>query len=313
MKKLFIKSGIFCTIILAFCFCIIFLSMKEPWKQILARWTDSEAYMDENELLPAFEYVKKQDQTTQLIIGDSICKQMFADLNIYNPQISIQATSAPMMVTGQYILVEEYLKYHPDATDVFLIMHPNPLIRTFDTEWSYQYAISAYVETDTISLLDQNTLDIIREMYGTFFLKKEVVELIQNSPILRKLYLNYVYMNKENYKMESYFELADQYVKKMYDLCEENGVTLHLYPSPVSEYFRQEVSDLAYGYGGTWMSSQYPDYFEQIYYYPNEWTNDLSHFGGEYATRERLNETIKTAYAQTVLLDYLQLEAEREE
>lgn len=264
--------------------------------------------MGESGMLPAFEHVKASDQTTQLIIGDSICNQLFTDLREYNSQISIQATNAALMITGQYLLAEEYLKYHPDATDIFLIMHPMPLTRTFDTEWSYRYAVMTYAETDTLDLLDENTIEIMESVYGRFFMRKKVVQLIEASPILRKLYLSYINFNASPYIQESPFEISDQYVRKLYDLCKENDVTLHLYPSPVSESFREQVKDLEEVYKTTWMSSVYPDFFDNILYYPNEWSEDLSHFSGEYATREALNSIIQRAYGQTVLSDCLKLE-----
>lgn len=308
MKKLFLKGTVFFVILLMICTCTILLSTREPYRGIIAKWTNSDDFMSESGMLPYFEQVRTPDQTTQLIIGDSICRQMFADLKEYNPQTSIQATNAALMITGQYLLVEEYLKYHPDATDIFLVMHPMPLTRTFDTEWSYRYAVMTYVETDTLGFLDQNTIDSMASVYGYFFMQKEVVQLIEDSPVLRKLYLSYIDLNKTAYEQESPFEIADQYVRKIYDLCEENGATLHVYPSPVSESFREQVSSLAEIYETTWMSSVYPDFFDTILYYPDAWTEDLSHFSGEYATREALNETIKEAYAQTVLLDLLTLD-----
>lgn len=307
MKKLFAKGILFCTIIFAVCAGIILLSVKEPCRKIIAKLTNSEDFMDESGMLPAFEHVKISDQTTQLIIGDSICNQMFTGLQEYNPRISIQATNAALMITGQYILAEEYLKYHPDATDIFLIMHPMPLTRTFDTEWSYRYAVMTYVETDTLDLLDKNTIDIMAGVYGRFFMQKGVVQLIEDSPILRKLYLSYINFNRIPYVQESPFEISDQYVRKIYDLCQEKGVVLHLYPSPVSESFREQVEDLEEAYKTTWMSSVYPDFFDDILYYPNEWSEDLSHFSGEYALRESLNKTIQKAYGETALSDYLKL------
>ena len=50
------------------------------------------------------------------------------------------------------------------------------------------------------------------------------------------------------------------------------------------------------------MSGAYPDYFEDILYYPDEWTSDMSHFDGEYATPESLDGIIQKAYGETELL-----------
>ena len=305
MKKLFRKGFLFSGIVCFFCVAFVFLSMREPYRGVIAKWTDSEEFMDASGMLPYFEQVRTSDQTTQLVICDSICRQMFAGLSEYNPQMSIQATNAALMITGQYLLAEEYLKAHPEATDVFLVMHPVAITRTFDTEWGYRYGVMTYAETDTISYLDENTLDDMADVYGRFFMKKEVVNVIENSPMMRKLYLSYININKSDYVQSSPFEIADQYVRNLYDLCEENGVELHVYASPVSETFREQTEELEKAYDITWMSTCYPDFFQNILYYPDEWSEDTSHFSGEHAEREELNKIIDIAYEGTVLLENL--------
>lgn len=310
MKKFILKGVVFSAIILGICAYVIKMSMVEPSRTAIAKWTNCEDFMADSGMLPYFEQARNADGTTQLIIGDSICRQMFVDLKQHNPQVSIQATNAALMITGQYILAEEYLNCHPDATDVFLIMHPMPLTRTFDLEWSYRYAVMTYAETDTLELLDQNTIDSMTSVYGPLLMQKNIIRMIEDSPILRKLCLSYINLNCSAYVQKSPFEIADQYVKKLYDLCQERHVALHLYPAPVSESFREQVSALAGEYGSTWMSGVYPDFFEDILYYPNEWSEDLSHFSGEHASREALNETIRKAYANTALLDSLLLEGD---
>lgn len=307
MKKFALKGVLFFTIIFLICGFILFLSTKEPTRSIFARWTVSEDFMRENEMIPYFEMAREQDETTQLVIGDSICRQMFSGLSDYNPQASFLATNAALMITGQYLMAEEYLKSHPDTTDVFLVMHPLTLVRTIDTEWSYRYAVMTYIETDTLQYLDKNTIEVMTDVFGNFFMNKNVVQMIEDSPIVRKLCLSYINISKKNYEQSFPFEISDQYVKKLYDLCEKNGVELHLYSSPVADYYRDEVAELSKSYEGTWMSSQYPDYIKNIFYYPSEWAEDLSHFSGIYAERDKLNETIKQAYGQTVLLEEIKL------
>lgn len=312
MRKFVLKGSLFCTIILVIAVSVICLSTREPGRSAIARWTDSEEFMGESGMLPFFKRAREQDGTTQLVIGDSICRQMFSGVSEYNPETSILATNAALMITGQYLLAEEYLKAHPDTTDIFLIMHPLTITRTIDTEWSYRYAFMTYSETDTLQYLDKNTMKAMRGVYGSFFMNKWVVQLVEDSPIARKLALSYMDFNREDYVQSSPFEIADQYIKKLYDLCEEKGVELHLYSSPVSEFYREQVEELEESFRGTWISSRYPDYMNDILYYPSEWSEDMSHFGGEYAERDKLNETIERAYEKTVLLQKLKLDMDTE-
>ena len=110
LKRLFGKGLAFLAAVLAVCAGIVFLSTQDSCKATIARWTASEEFMEENEMLSSFERVRREDGTTRLILGDSICNQMFGRLSGYNPETSFQATNAAFMVTGQYLLLEEYLK-----------------------------------------------------------------------------------------------------------------------------------------------------------------------------------------------------------
>lgn len=305
MKKLFGKCVVFFFIIVVLCIGFLFLSIREPFRPIIAKLTNCEDFMDDSEMLPGFDRARARDETTQLVIGDSICRQMFAPLAGYNPEKSILATNAALMMPGQYLLAREYLQNHPAATDIYLVMHPLTLTRTFDMEWGYRYAAMTYVETDTFQYLEESTRKAMEEAYGAFFLREDVVGLIEDSPICRKLGLNYMNTHGKPYEQSHPFEIADLYVERLYDLCRKNGVQLHLYSSPVAEHYREEMAALASDYGRTQMSVLFPEYMEEIWYYPDEWTEDLSHFSGEYAQREKLHEIIEQAYGQTRLWEEL--------
>lgn len=213
MKKLFLKGFIFVSIIFSVITVTICLSTSEPFRSLVAGWTASEDFMADSGMLPYFDRARETDGSTKLIIGDSIANQLFSALQENNPETDILTTNAALMITGQYLLAEEYLKSHPDATDIYLVMHPLTLTRTFDTEWSYRYAVMTYVETGTLNFLDQNTLETFENVYGAIFMQKGIVSLIEDSPVCRKLYLSYINKNREDYVQQSPFEITDQYVR----------------------------------------------------------------------------------------------------
>lgn len=309
MRRLFGKCVAFFLIMAILCSSILLLSTEEPFRSLIAKLTDCEGFMDDSGMLPAFEQAGQSGGTaTRLVIGDSICRQMFTQLQECNPDKSILATNAALMMPGQYLLAKEYLENHPETTDVFLVMHPLTLIRTFEMEWGYRYAAMTYVETDTFQYLDEKTREIMESAYGDFFLKKSTVWMIEKSPVCRKLGMSYLYFNGEPYTQVHPFEIADPYVKALDELCREHGARLHLYSSPVSEYYREEMETLKEDYAGTEMSRLFPDYMENLWYYPEEWAEDKSHFSGEYAEQDKLNEIIRQAYGHTLLGEELRLE-----
>ena len=71
---------------------IDYLSMQDETRDLFAKWTNSENYITENvgpgEIRPYLESAVCQDGTTKLIIGDSVCRQMFNRLQESNPEFT---------------------------------------------------------------------------------------------------------------------------------------------------------------------------------------------------------------------------------
>ena len=312
MRKFYSKITIFLIILILFLGTIDYISMKDPWRKVFAKYTNSEEFISVNvgasEIKPYIEKVRTKDDTTTLIIGDSVCKQMFDGLQQYNEDMCITGSNAAIAMTGQYILAKEYIENHPNATDVYMFLLPGSLRSTFDTQWGYQYTIMPFAETDTLKLLDANTIEAMESVYGKFFMKPSVVELIDKSAVNRKIYLNMLADSKEGYQQKTSYEIADQYIKKIYDLCQENNMELHLYPGPVVESQRTSTENMKEEYAKTWLYTKFPDYLDRVLFYPDEQARDGVHFGGEYASAEYYNEKIGKIFEGSELLEKLQFE-----
>lgn len=310
MKRLIINSLIFAFVLFGIIAFLDYLSMQDDTRELFARWTDSLSYITENvgpaEITPYIDMVRAQDGTTGLIIGDSVCRQMFNGLRDNYPEFTVVGSNAALTMSGQYILAKEYLDNHPDATDIFLIVLPGALETTYDTSWGYQYAVMPFVETDTLKNLDADTIEIMQSVYGKFFMNKNVVNAIDKSAVNRKIYLNYLNKYKESYAMSYRYELADKYIGKISKLCDEAGVNLHLYPCPVCENKKEYVLGLAEEYkADSILSSINPDYISMVSYFSAEETIDGTHFAKEYATEDILAAKIEEYYQGTKLLEML--------
>lgn len=312
MKSFYKKITIFTFLLISICIGLDYMSMNDPWRMILARITNSEELISLNtgtdEIIPYIEKVQLQDNTTTLIIGDSVCHQMFQGLQQYNENICMAGSNAAISMTGQYILAEEYIKNHPDATDIYLFVLPASLCSTFDTQWGYQYTVMPFVETDTLKLLDQETINIMESVYGSFFMKPQVVRIIDKSAVNRKLYLNMIADYRTGYTQKTTYEIADQYIRKIYELCKENDVEFHLYPCPVSDSKYQYTEELKNDYDNTWLQTCFPEYFDKILVFPDEQTRDGIHFTGEYESQDYYNEKISKIFADAELLDDLKMD-----
>ena len=311
LRRFYSDSFIFFMVMLAIVVYLDYLSIQGPWGYLMAKYTNSWEYYTVNagpeEINPYIEKVRKQDGTTKLIIGDSVCCQIFNDLQKYNSDIAIAGTNGAVSMAGQYILTKEYLENHPDATDVFLIVLPESFWQAFDTKWGYQYTVMPFVETNTLRYLDEDTLRIMESVYGSLFMKKDVVELIDNSPVNRKIYLNLLQQYSQGYNMK-HFDLADRYVTKIDEMCNDKKVSFHLYPGPVSdakkdlciEYYKEFIDSAIYHIN--------PQFFDDIYFYPAEQAADGFHFSGEYANREHFNSIINEMLKDTELQHMLRMD-----
>lgn len=295
--KILIKKGII--FLLLFISCLVaaeYLSIKDEWRYFFAEITDSKAYIEGNvgsdEIIPYIRKVQKQDETRELILGDSVCYQLMNGLQTYNEDKCIVGSNGAITMAGQYILCDEYLSNHHDITDVYLFVLPESLQRTFDTKWGYQYTVLPFALTDTLDKLDSNTLSIMSNVYGKWFLRKDIAYLIDSSAINRKIYLNLLKEYGSSYVQPGGYDLADQYIHKMFELCEKKNVSFHLCPCPVSDYKKETIREQEKSYQNTWLSTVFPEYFDSIYYIPDEWTRDHTHLGGEYANQETYNQII---------------------
>ena len=312
MKKFYINLALLLAFLMILLCLLDYLSTLDHWRIVLARYTDSFEYIDgfpgTGEIKPYIDQVRSQDSTTKLIIGDSVCHQMFSGLQECNKDVSIAATNGAITMAGQYILVKEYLDNHTNVTDIFLMILPQSIERTYDTKWGYQYAVMPFVETDTIGDLDDDTIEMIRSVYGSFFLRPAVVEAVDRSGINRKMYLNIIKKYSSGHVLDNKFEIADRYVTKIDELCKENGVAFHLLPCPVTEEKKDYVAGLADEFALSKMRSINSEFMNEIYYYPAERSSDGSHFAGEYANQVCYNEIIRLMYEKEGLLDSLVLQ-----
>lgn len=309
--KVFVKRiSIFTIILLLILVILDLLSMIGVTQKYFAILTGSYELLNNNgsdQIIPCIEQAREQDGTTVLITGDSVCSQMYSGLVECNKDITIIGANGGVTMAGQYIFIHEYLENHPDATDVYLIVLPVSLLRGYDTDLGYQYAVEPFVKTETLGLLNQDTKNLIKDVYGSFFTKKNVCMLLDKSGVNKKLYLNALADLDRGQKMSYRLELADTYIIKAYELCKERNVSFHLYSGPVSESMRSFTEGIKQDYETSKLEEIFPNYFDSILYYPDVETADGTHFSGDYANQMEYNKKISIALSGTELLEKLRL------
>ena len=295
-----IKISILCLAVLGFLIIIEALSCNDDTKEAMARLTNSEDYLEQGSgaasILPIIGSAGMEDGKRVLVLGDSIAGQMFSGLAEEYPDVRIACANAAINISGQYMLASIFLDSHPEATDIWLYAHPLTLTRGYDLELGYGYAVMPFAIGGSLGYLDDRTLDEMRSVYGRLSMNPDVASFIDTSPLNRKVFLSYIRMHNEPYVQENDYEIASRCIIRLKELCESRGVTFHFYSSPSTEYYRDKIEETRSDYELSDMYALYPDYLDSIYYFPNEWSNDMTHFSSEYSTAVKFNQIISDNY-----------------
>lgn len=316
MGKLFKKSLLLSGILFALILSMLLLSAKSPYREKMAYWTMSEDYpAGEGEVEAYIQSVRTEKDYTKLILGDSVCNQLFNNLQEYNGEYCIVGNNRGLTMAGQYLLMNEFLNTHENVTDVYLIVGLDALESEIDITYGYQYVVVPFSRIGVLDELEDETLDEMADTYGTLFLNPTVAVTIGDSSVARKLYLNYL---KQKYATENptavtYGNLSDTtvlYLNKMYEMCDSKGIALHLLPDPLAdtEYRREQADLLLTQFEETGLKERFPEYFSMIQYYPLKQFVDGVHFGEGYNNQTVYNEKIQELYLSEGYIDGLCLD-----
>lgn len=255
------------------------------------------------EVEPAITAMQTPDSSTILIIGDSVAGQIFEGLIGVNDDYKIFPVNRAMTLAGQYILLKIYLDNHPDAREIYLAFYPGTLASAIDRELSYQYIAMPFIENGYGDDLDESVMKDLRDIYGSFFLKPGVLHYIDYSGLNRKIYLNAVSKmpqasvkpKAEATETEVLSNISIVYLQKIYSLCRERNVDVHLISTPVADTAdrHEEYDKIKETFEQYEFDVLYPGYMESFMFYPEEmFLDDMIHFKPEYKNRETMNPII---------------------
>lgn len=318
MKKRYLKHGLFLLGALLLVVLIDVLSVWDVTDSYVAKVTDTDmSRYGPGEVEPALEIVKSEDETSVLLLGDSVANQLFEGLIGANEAYCITPVNRAITVAGQYILIREYLDHHADATDVYLVVIPDTLASTIDEKLAYQYVAMPFIENGYEDDLNETVMQELKAQYGKLFLQKEVLYLIDHSGINRKLYFHYRSdsekqsewaplfgsgaEDEEGEKTQVLSEISADYLEKIHLLCEERGVKVHLLTPPVADTKNrhEEQAQLASELKEHGLDRFFPDYCSGFLYYPEEMFSDGIHFKEEYKNRDTMNPIIEKMILQS--------------
>lgn len=267
-----------------------YMSFKESYRNFFSTITNSVKYNNEptKEIKPYLDIAgNKGDTYSKLIIGDSVCHQMMNPFQKYNGTYAILGNNAAITMVGQYLLAEKFVENHPGTTDVYLILRSFPGGGFSMTGWTYQYLVIPFVLDGRIGEVDKNTIEKLKEIYGDVYLEHTVIEKLDQSAPLKKIYLN----SLEDIYCDD-VAIGIQYLEKLELLCEERNITLHLLHAPVSDNIQEDISTekkkvFSYDCSES-VRCLLQKFYGSITYYPATEFRDGIHFTKEKSSMENL-------------------------
>ncbi len=274
------------------------VSLSKRGDEVLGRIFFSTGYKElgSSEICPAIISTEKANGYTKLIIGDSVCHQVFNGFQEENADYLFLGTNQAITIDGQYILAKSFIVNHENVSDIYLIVLPTSFKGDSCSELSYSYLVEPFGKMGKLDYLSEDTIKRMKDYYGSIFLKKSIIRFVDGSSINNKLFL-FHNQKKHSNEISSYKALSDEarfYIIRLWEECENEGIEFHILSSPICRSLANEASiDELYGeIRNTDLEPIFEKYFLSISYYPQELFSDGIHFKQEYATKDNLKTYI---------------------
>lgn len=259
------------------------------------------------EIMPYIEIVSTPSKHQKLIIGDSVCHQLFNPFQIYNDVYCTVGSNQAITMIGQYLLIKEFLENHEETTDVYLVLCAIEGSGLDHGIWAYQYMVTPFTEAGLLENVLPKTENELDEKFGKLFMTPDVIQFIDASPLVKKLFLNSFYNKHYDNTVMSF-----EYLQLIVDLCAEREVEFHLLHSPMRESSYEDMKvqrekDLN-ACRNEDMREYIEEYYRSIVFYPDEYFGDSIHFGQGHQDEEQLADYIRNMMEKEAELSDFMLE-----
>lgn len=229
------------------------------------------------EIIHALKKSKGQSKKRLLILGDSVCNQLYPSSQEYADAVSLACNQAVSMA-GHYSLMNNYIQSNEDSLPdaIVLIYSPSSLTNALDS-YAYHYMLKTFYTKEYKPLYDDVLWRQIRQIpfYWTASL-----------PFIR--ISNYSFEYQIPYSYDSVSDLSSDYLSKMLRLAQDKGISFTMLgaPAPVSkkEDYTHIMSD-PYLFMGD-IRTLKDAYRNSLVFLPDNQFNDMIHFKTGYVPED---------------------------
>lgn len=195
------------------------------------------------EVYEAINISGRKTDYTALILGDSVGRQFFSpEAQDESTRCCYLATNQAITVAGNAILLQRFLENNPQLEEVYYIARPNSITGGIDFVYTYSYFIMPLFNESFHGYLYPETVRGVETVFGKVFTEREFLKwMITKYPKILEMYNRacktvWEFGNKTE-PADRMPDVSVKYLAKMKQVCDENGVEMHLVCVPLPEDF----------------------------------------------------------------------------
>jgi len=226
------------------------------------------------ESLRSISLSKEKKGKNLLILGDSVCQQLYPSQRSYPDAVSLACNQAVTMA-GQFFLMRNYFEANADALPQRVVFVCTPLCLENDLDqFSYQYFLKCFFTPEYKPYFTKGLMDRVRQIphYRTARL-----------PFVRVSNYAFAYDLEPGEDFDLVSPLSREYLGKMASLASSKGVSFTLLCAPLRESMKEDVlaQCMQSGADGELDMALLETYRNSICAYPDSLFRDERHFLSE--------------------------------
>ena len=253
MKKLLIKLIIFSSIIFTIEYEISDLIRKGKFNLNIV---NSGIFMLQTKS-------KQQHSAPRLIIGDSVCDQLYSG-NLSNNSICSLASNQGVTIAGYYMLINNYLQEN-QPKEIYLLIHPHTLQNSL-SKVSYNYFLKPIYNQEYKHIINNTLQKEIEKIPNYWMCQLPIFFSTSYTPIY------------ETEKTTPISDISKIYIDSINNICKQKKIKFHLVISPVSNIYKKEIQLMAKEFH----EELYTSAFSKINFMPDSLFIDHTHFKHQY-------------------------------
>lgn len=215
------------------------------------------------------EKSKQQHIAPRLIIGDSVCDQLYSG-NLDNSALCSLASNQGVTIAGYYMLIYNYLQKNKPK-EIYLLVHPSTLQNNL-SKVSYNYFLKPFYNKEYKHLINETLHKEIKQIPNYWMCQLPIFFSTSYTPIY------------ETSKTNPISNISKAYIDSISNICNKNNIKFQLVIPPVSDIYKKEFSLIK----EKLHEEPYTSAFSKIEFIPDSLFIDHTHFKHKYIPNDYL-------------------------